>query len=159
LCKQRFADGQEYNERLRNYGDERDQDIALRRGFLEKGYNGRYYLTELGARDLWDRIDDLEDHGDNDAAATLYCERFQQLEGHEMVTEQVWEELQHVESPESKALIGLILPALSEACTAQIATPAYVELAEAYKVKVAARHAREEAERAVRIAASQPVAP
>lgn len=148
LAKQRFADGQEYNQRLRNYGDERDQEIAVRNGFLEKASNARYYLTAIGARELWDQISDLEDHGNMDGAATHYCERFSQLDNHELVTEQVWEELQHVESHESKALHGLILPALREACIAQIALDAYVQLLDEYTTKTADRYAKEEAERA-----------
>lgn len=157
LSKQRLADGQEYNARLREYGDDRDQEIAVRHGFLDKNFNGRCYMTAIGARDLWGQLEDLDDVGDGETAAALYCERFTQLVDHGLISDQVWEELQHVESHESKALRNIVLPALREACILQIALDPYVRMLAEYTTMTAAREAQEAREIAGRAASATAV--
>lgn len=148
ICRRRFEHGQEFNARLRSYGDERDQEIALEHGFLERRYNGDPHLTAGGARELWDEVNsiasDIDDSYPN--AETLFIERFMRIDGYAVIAEEPWNDCQHVESHDSKILRQTILPALRDACHTKVQEPAYLELHAAYVVK----RDKEYAERAAR---------
>jgi hypothetical protein len=137
IAKRRLADGQEINLRRRECGDERE-------GFLEMDYHDRYYLTAGQARDLWDEVQsigsDLDGSSMGEQAATLYVERLMQIDNIERISEEPYEELQHVESHESKVLTQVILPALVAACHAHTeADPHYVKLREEFLAARAAK--------------------
>ncbi len=148
ICRRRLADGQEQLRRLSGYGDDRDQEIALRNGFLDKSYSGRFYMTPGIARDLWDELNSLSSDIDDSYpnAETLFVERWIRVDHHEAVYEEPWNEMQHVESHDSKILRQTILPALRDACHAKVQEPAYIELHATYVVK----RDKEYAERAAR---------
>lgn len=72
-------------------------------------------LNRHAARDLWNEI------GDIDATdATLFCERFMQLDDYQLITAAPWENLEYVPTTEYIVLRDGILPALVEACAAEV---------------------------------------
>jgi hypothetical protein len=78
-----------------------------------------------------------------DQAATLYIERLMRIDDIERISEEPYEELQYVESHESKVLTQVILPALVAACRAHTEIdPHYVKLHEEF---LAAREAKAKA--------------
>ena len=159
LCAARLKDGKEQNARLLDWGDDQDYRDALaairadacdtshrslfKTFHYRQGMDDRYYLTASQARELWDELGGLESDiapGDDDAAQTLYVERFMQFDNFEVVSEDPWQEVQSVESNESKILQGTILPALIAACRHHAAgTAAYVKMREDYEAQCAAK--------------------
>lgn len=144
ICTRRLADGQERNSRLRGYGDERDQAIAIRNGYLDKSYGGREYLTASAARYLWDEIESLGNDVSDDGSPstlTLFVERFCQLGNYQLISEEPWEECQTRETHSSKILRLTILPALVGACRTKVQEPAYIELHAAFVAQREKEHA------------------
>lgn len=73
------------------------------------------YLSRDTAHRLWDAISALAN--DVSRSADLFFERLQQIDGFaDYVTEEPWEYSETEQTPEDRALRGLVLPALIEAC-------------------------------------------
>jgi hypothetical protein len=76
------------------------------------------YLTREEARRLWKELHHFADALD-DANEDLFFERLPSISGFsDYMTDEPWNYLQTVQTAEDKALRGLILPALIEACRA-----------------------------------------
>lgn len=108
-------------------------------------------LTKHQAREIWDELESLarDIDGHDEASATLYLERAGQIDGIDDVCQDLWDEVQHVESQDSKVLMGLILPALVAACADRVGTePRYVALKAAFDARRAAQAAAQAAQAA-----------
>ena len=75
-------------------------------------------LTKATARTLFDELGELEGCTNGD----LLIEKFFQIEGHAIVTEEPWEHLATVRSHKYEVLLFGILPALIAECTKRTAT-------------------------------------
>lgn len=147
ICARRLADGQKRNARLRGYGDDRDQEIAIRNGLVDESYGGRTYLTASTARYLWEEIESLGNDVNDDGSPstlTLFVERFCQLDNYLLISEEPWEDCQTRETNSSKILRLTILPALVDACRTKAQEPAYVELHATFLAQREKEHAERE---------------
>lgn len=86
-------------------------------------YEGLPYLTRDAARELLDQVESVAH--DCGASVDLFLERLPR-ELYEIV-EEPWNEIQHEQTSEDRALRELVLPALIEACRAQVVEPAPIE--------------------------------
>ena len=108
LCKLRLNDGR----------CQLEHRLVLR--FYDCGRlpNLQRYLTRDEARRLWKELHHFADELD-DANEDLFFERLPSIGGlSDYMTDEPWNYLQTVQTAEDKALRGLILPALIEACRA-----------------------------------------
>lgn len=81
------------------------------------------YLTRDTARRLWRAIGDLADEVDR--KSDLFYERVQQIDDFaDYVTGEPWHYGETEQTPQDKALREIVLPALIDACRAQIASTA-----------------------------------
>ena len=110
------------------------------------GTRGRKFIKAYEARELWDALGELASDigpGDSASAETLYVERLLNLNHHEVLGQDLYEDMQHVPSPDYKILVGSILPALASACLERTWTdPHLVELTAAFAAMRAAERAR-----------------
>ncbi len=132
----------------------RDFSRRFARG-LDHGRVSRagHFLTADVAREIWDDLGALASDvsGQDQAAATLYCERFMMFDDFGFICDAPWEDLQHETSPEYTILSETILPALAAACYAKAQEPNYQALRDVFESERAAREAKREAERIARV--------
>lgn len=83
-------------------------------------------LTRELARELWDEIGDID--ADD---ATVFVERFMQIDSYAVIHDEPWEALEYKPTTEYTVLLHGILPALVEACAAEVQRPAELEPKEA----------------------------
>lgn len=126
LCEQRLEQGralidwyrdEEPEDRVDVGGDwpERGGGIELREVWVY-GRRERWPLTKATARTLFREIGALRDHMHVDG----FIEAFNDIEGHEWITEEPWHELRHRPDTSYLVLRDGILPALVEACAAEV---------------------------------------
>lgn len=100
--------------------DEDKTVAAFRRLICERRLERRISFDV--ARALWDGIGKI--CTDN---PPLFCERLMQLDGFEILTEEPWEHLEYEPTTEYTVLLHGILPALVEACAAEVRRRAELE--------------------------------
>lgn len=97
---------------------------------LEEGRNSIYFgsraeLCERSARELWDKLGSLVDCG---RSSELFIERFLRIDGaSQWLTNEPWEHLVYSPTTEYMVLLHGILPALVEACAAEVQRRAELE--------------------------------
>lgn len=90
---------------------------------LEEGRNALYFarraeLCERSARELWEELGSLVDCG---RSSELFIERFFRIDGaSQWLTSEPWDHLVYTPTTEYTVLLHGILPALVEACAAEV---------------------------------------
>lgn len=127
-----------------------ERRLASAQGMWGFGREARLFTKGI-ARNLWDELVSLANDFSPycDGAETLYTERFLQIDNHELISEEPWEEMQHEMSPEWTILDETILPALAKACYARVTeSPTYQQLHADFLVAREKRDAEYAAQRA-----------
>jgi len=74
-------------------------------------------LTKGIAREIWDALDELDDHG---LSGELFVERLYRVNGVAWLGDELWDQLEHDQDPAYTILLESILPALQSACAERV---------------------------------------
>lgn len=135
LCERRLEQGrsviewfcdEDPEDRIDVGGDwpEKWCGIAETREVYVSGRRERWPLTRAIARSIFDKLDELR----HELHLESFVEEYQRIEGHEWITDDPWyDDLRHRPDTSYLVLLHGILPALIEACAAEVQRRAEVE--------------------------------
>lgn len=125
LCERRLEEARAWIEYYRDDDPEDTPDVldTPPSWATKKRYTGAFYeregepLTRGIAREIWESLGSLHECG---RSADLFCERFFRIDGYSWITEEPWERTVYSPTTGYMVLLHGILPALVEACAAEV---------------------------------------